>query len=334
MLTGAGNLPNDAVALLSGTVNFPPVVLASLPLSGLRMVRGDLIHPHVSGNKWYKLYATVQAVRQTAKPSYVFSFGGQWSNHLHALAAAGREFNFQVVGFVRGSPAQSLTLTLQDALAWGMQLAFVTRSDYRCRHDSAWRHAQATHWLASHGIDPVGATIRVLPEGGSDAQALPGLQLWAQQIRAAAGSMDTLIVPVGSGATLAGLRLGLSPECRVVGIPVVRDVKGITERINALLAGQATGPWELWEGYEGAGFGKLSAQMEKDILDLEAQWQVPLDPVYTGKLALAVLQRRKSGQLPGRDIVLLHTGGLQGRRGFNWPREREIIPAIRYPVPI
>jgi 1-aminocyclopropane-1-carboxylate deaminase len=283
----------------------------------------------LSGNKWYKLLTTLRELSQSSLPPQVFSFGGFWSNHLHALAFASHHLKFPATGFVRGHPNQALSNTLKDALTWGMTLEFLSREDYRRRYEPQWCLMQAQQSLRARGIMVETSEIRIVPEGGSDTAALEGLALWAGQIESISPQGGTLVLPVGSGGTLAGLRRALSPDWAVIGIPVVKEGESLEHRILSLMAGKSPGPWQLWRGFEGPGFGKLTPSLSEAILALEARCHVPLDPVYTGKMMLAVDAGFESGRLTG-PVWVLHTGGLQGRRGFGWPEYGEIQPTIGY----
>lgn len=160
----------------------PPLDVTPLPYENVAMIRGDRVHPSLSGNKWYKLLPVLRSIATCPVPPQVFSFGGFWSNHLHALAFASDQLGFSLTGFIRGHPDQAWSDTLRDAVGWGMTPIFLSREDYRRRHDPDWCLARARASLEVLGVAPREQTIRIIPEGGSDESALSGLALWAEQI--------------------------------------------------------------------------------------------------------------------------------------------------------
>lgn len=285
-------------------------------------VRGDRLGGMVSGNKWFKLQGYFSALESSPRKPWLVSPGGAWSNHLHALAAAGQQRGFPTLGIVRGERASVLSDTLEDAQAWGMRLHFVSRALYRQRHESGWLEARAREAFQTLDL-AIDSPVVEVPEGGSGPLAFEGLALWAGQMLAAFPKPDVVIVPVGSGGTLAGLCAALPPNCRVEGIACARD-NSLPGRIRGLLEAQGCGAkrhasWILLEGYEGPGFGRLDSMQEQAARTLEQEWALPLDPVYTAKLVLAFQQRWRAGVYRGQRVLLVHTGGLQGRRGFGWP---------------
>lgn len=303
-------------------------LLQSLPWQETSLWRGDRETPGGTGNKFWKLMAPLEQARRLSReaprPCQLVSFGGPWSNHLHALSAAARRHRLPLTVFVRGSPDQTETAMLRDLRRDGTQIRWLSRQDYRNRHDVAWREALAeAEGLASPRL--------IIPEGGSDRLALPGLRAWAERIVSVHGCPDLLVLPVGSGGTLAGLRAALPARCHLVGISAVRDAS-LPARIAELLPNTESGPWTLWDSHVGPGFGRLTPAMEKAIRALEHAWQVPLDPIYTGKMALAVQARFDELRAMANNprILLLHTGGLQGRRGMGWPAAETRPEQIRY----
>ncbi|ATG75266.1 1-aminocyclopropane-1-carboxylate deaminase [Zobellella denitrificans] len=268
----------------------------------LSIKRDDLLHPRLSGNKWRKLkYVLRQAL--TERATGLLSFGGAWSNHLHALAAAGRELGLPTVGIVRGEPASAANPTLSDAAAWGMALRFVSRQDYRRRQDP--------DWLATLAADYPGHYL--IPEGGSTGLALPGVaELW-RELPAA----DELILPVASGGTLAGLIEARPAGTRLTGYAVLKGAGWLAETIGDLCpAALADAGWRLRLEHHGGGYAKCPAEDRRRILELATALAVPLEPVYSGKAMLGLFRDIEAGCYPsGSSLIFLHTGGLQGARG-------------------
>lgn len=265
-------------------------------------IRGDRLHPIISGNKWFKLRAwLVQAHRQGAR--HLVSVGGPYSNHLHALAYAGHVLGFSTTAWVRGPEPKDWSPTLVDCQRWGMKLCFIDRDHYRQRDT-----ADFADW-ACRGLDrPL-----FVPEGGWSTEAINGSAAWWHL---AGSDLDALICPVGSGTTLAGLARSAPESTRVIGVPVYRDPDqyvSLTEKLAAV--GVTPDQYELWTGYAGRGFGRVNEAQSAFMAEFERRECIALDPVYTGKTFLALQQcLRDDPELRRQRIGILHTGGLQGRR--------------------
>lgn len=263
--------------------------------------RGDLLHPQLSGNKFFKLKYNLLYARAMGWPELA-SFGGAYSNHLHALAAAGQLFGFATHGWVRGESLAAANPTLTDARAWGMSLDFLSRSDYRLRQQPEFlarlRQQRPQAWL--------------IPEGGSNELALYGLAELAQSLPL----YDQLLTAVGSGATLAGLSCGLPASTRLLGISVIKGGEGLLPEIQRLQASYPTPPQakvELLCDWHQGGYGKVTQALRQLMLDWAPQ--LPLEPFYTAKVCLALQQLVSDGYFPrGSRLLVLHTGGLQGVR--------------------
>lgn len=298
--------------------------------AGVAIARGDLQAGLVSGNKWFKLQGHLKALEQNPD-AWVASPGGPWSNHLHALGAACHRLNRRFVAIVRGPEPDDLSPTLIDLKQWGAHLVFVSRQAFRQRYDNGWVEEMAIEALKAEGLWDE-APVFGIPEGGSSELAFEGLAAWSRQMVAAFPKPDVVVLPVGSGGTLAGLRKALPRSCRVEGILAVRDELSIRERVNRWLQSAEDGPWELISGHEGPGFGRLSAVQCERIPELEESLGCPLDPVYTGKMMLAFLQRWREGYYRDQRVLLVHTGGLQGRRSTGWPEHQEFPARFGYPI--
>lgn len=268
--------------------------------------RDDLIHPALSGNKWRKLKYNLEAAR-TRGLTRMLSFGGAWSNHLHALAWAGQRLGFATVGLVRGEPGAGLTPTLADCRAWGMELHFLSRADYRRRRDP--------EWLA--GLETRFAPCWLLPEGGSNALAVRGV---AELVAELDRPFDVIACATGSGATLAGLAAGCPDGARALGIAVLKQGEYLRGEVGRLLSDAGIpdrNNWRLLTGLHGGGYAKAGPELLRFCGEVEATTGVALEPVYTGKLFHGIGQLLAAGEFsPGTRLVLYHSGGLQGRRGF------------------
>lgn len=275
------------------------------------ILRLDRLHPYISGNKWYKLLPIIRRLERGERPR-ILSFGGGWSNHIHALAYLGKLFGVETIGVIRGSPDQPRSATLEDATAWGMKLHFLDRERYADKSEE-----RVIDQLVQQYGD-----VEILPEGGSGVNAVLGCQeIW--DLLAECGEWqkpDILACAVGTGGTLAGLIAGAPPGVRLLGVPVLKADLRMSRSIKELLvcAGvNDSGNWELdYDGHWG-GYARLPAELAAFATRFEQHQDVPLDPVYTLKLAATVHRRILDGTIVrGSRIILLHTGGLQGRRGM------------------
>ncbi|GMG88729.1 1-aminocyclopropane-1-carboxylate deaminase/D-cysteine desulfhydrase [Biformimicrobium ophioploci] len=256
--------------------------------------RDDLIDPVISGNKAYKLLFSLLEARASGQRKIV-SCGGAWSNHLHALAAAGKRFGFGTVGIVRGERPARLSAMLQDAERWGMQLQFVSRADYRQRYKP--------DFAASLGY----ADACWAPEGGDNDLGEQGVRFLGEVIKHTSPvSFDAVYCAAGTGATARGLAAAGLPVC---GVPVLK--------IPAEELQQGAQGLDWLEGMHCGGYGKCPRYLVEFQRDFELQAGIPMDPVYTAKLLYGVCQQIGYGSIKkGSNLLFLHSGGLQGSRGY------------------
>lgn len=269
--------------------------------SAVFTVRGDRLHPVVSGNKWFKLLPLLETARIRGVSTLV-SVGGPYSNHLHALAYAGHRWGFRTLGVVRGPEPEAWSRTLKDCVEWGMTLRFINRTDYADRHTEAFAERWRDEFPGAHFI----------AEGGWSNEAIQGSASWWQL---AGRDLDFLVCPVGSGTTLAGLIQSAPTRCRVIGVPVYRDPDDYADLHRKLTdLGIAREHYDLWTGHAGRGFGRSNDDERRFADRFEPENGYELDPVYTRKTFLALASRldREPALRRGR-IGVLHTGGLQGR---------------------
>ncbi len=292
----------------------PPLTVDSLILplfseKGLRvsLVRSDLIHPQISGNKWFKLKYNLEYALQNNYKSVV-SFGGAYSNHLHALAWAAKESGLASIGVVRGEVVSNPML--EDVVEWGMQLHFVDRENYRRKSDPEWLKEHQHLW----------GDALVVPEGGSNALAVKGVAELASMIEQVCPDMNYLLAPCGTGGTLAGLISGVAQGVKVEGYPVLKGGDFLTSDIADLLEAAQAEPkceWRLDLGAHYGGYGKANAEHRAFLADIEEKLGIPFDQVYTSKMLRRFLENVELNRYPvGSHIVLVHTGGLQGRRSL------------------
>jgi 1-aminocyclopropane-1-carboxylate deaminase len=264
--------------------------------------RDDLLHPVISGNKWRKLKYILDSVLSSGMDTIV-SMGGAYSNHLHALAYACQVLGLKSIGIIRGEQPSVLNSTLLDMQQWGMTLKFVSRSDYR--HYRQFKDLQALPGLAPGQY--------WLPEGGAQALALKGVAELVCEIEI---PYDTLCVPCGTGTTLAGI-IGAVPErVSVIGFSALKNAGTLMHDVESLLT-ESVSNWQINQDYHFGGFAKINAELNSFIDAFERATSIPLEPVYTGKMMYGLYDLIKKQYFqPGQRIILLHTGGLQGKRGF------------------
>jgi len=294
------------------------VLLPVLESRGIELwlFRIDLTHPYISGNKWFKLKYNLQAASENGYRS-VLSFGGAYSNHIHALAWAAQNAGINCIGVIRGEPEYADNPTLSDAQKWGMQLRFVNRHDYRLRREPEFLEGLKNSLPAE--MQPV----FIIPEGGSNALAVKGCREILSNRVIEKIKPDQIILPCGTGGTLSGVALSC-PAVKVLGIPVLKNAEFLYDDIRALInsVGEPDpGNWQLdMEGHFG-GYAKTSPELLDFMRTIEDQCGVLLDQVYTAKMLFRIMQLIEEGCIPsGSKLLALHTGGLQGRRSVYGPK--------------
>ncbi|MFJ4247167.1 1-aminocyclopropane-1-carboxylate deaminase/D-cysteine desulfhydrase [Pseudomonas sp. NPDC089741] len=275
------------------------------------ILRLDQIDPLISGNKWFKLSEHLKAA-EGAGAEGIISLGGAHSNHLHALAAAGKRLGFKTVGLLRGHAQE--TPTVQDLQAFGMQLHWLGYGGYRARNEPGfWEPWQAQY-----------PQLYAVPEGGGGLAGALGCAALKQQLDA---QLPTLgwsdyhgwWLACGTGTTLAGLVLAEAGAHPVFGALAVPEDHGVAPHIEAILqaAGLANAGYELIEASRG-GFARVDSALLAFIEQTEQASGVPLEPLYTGKALMALKEQIEAGRFAsGTRLIVIHTGGLQGRRGFS-----------------
>ena len=291
----------------------------------VQVKRDDLIHPIISGNKWRKLKYNLAHVKQHNNLRGVLSFGGSYSNHIHALAFACYQQKLPCVGVIRGEESYANNFTLTWARHWGMRLHFVDRKTYRRRHDEDYL-AQLQQEYADYFI---------VPEGGSNKLAIAGVSEVMTELTQQT-EFDTLMTPVGSGGTIAGL---ISGDCntnktqhKLLGIVVLKGANYLRYEVEKLLPNSTNHhSWQLFNDYHRGGYAKFSPLDAARILEFNQITGVNFEPVYSGKMVLALLDLLEQGYFTkGERIVLLHTGGMQGLGGMI---ERGILSSDKWSVP-
>ncbi|MFK7734200.1 MAG: 1-aminocyclopropane-1-carboxylate deaminase/D-cysteine desulfhydrase [Pseudomonadales bacterium] len=278
------------------------------------ILRLDSIDDFLGGNKWFKLMPWLELARQE-NTKCILSFGGPHSNHLHALAAAGKRYSFHSIAYVRGGDwlEQSLSPTLQDARDNGMQLEFIGKAEYARRYDPQWQAQLARKHAAL-----------VIPEGGHSKQVLPSVATIGEHVSecSQAGPYDWVAVACGTGTTLAGLACGLRSDTQLMGFSVLKDQGSVEQAVTTLLENQShCADWSVNNNYHFGGYAKINRDLVRFIDRFEECTGVPLDPVYTAKMMAGLIEEiRSAAQLDSgnapKSVLAIHTGGLQGRRAM------------------
>ena len=253
--------------------------------------RDDLIHPEIPGNKWRKLKYNVAAARDAGT---LLTFGGAYSNHLRATAAAGHYAGFATIGVVRGEEHLPLNPSLAYAASRGMRLAYLDRTSYRAK----------TSAVVIDQLHREFGDFYVLPEGGSNSAAVIGCAELPAEI---AEPFDVLVCAVGSGGTLAGVAAGLHPEQAAIGVPVLKaSLEDDVVALQQATYGERVGTWHLGCGYHFGGYAKRTAELDAFIDDFESRHGLRLDWVYEAKMMYALFDQVRRGVFTaGTTIVAL-----------------------------
>ncbi|OIN58530.1 1-aminocyclopropane-1-carboxylate deaminase/D-cysteine desulfhydrase [Arsenicibacter rosenii] len=263
----------------------------------LYLKRDDLIHPQVSGNKWRKLkYNLAEAQRQGH--TALLTFGGAFSNHLAATAAAGKLAGFRTIGIVRGDelrPDQNPTLRFCQSC--GMRLHFVGREAYRQKEDESF----------IDGLRAAYGDFYLIPEGGTNALAMRGTAEIIPEITAQLGyAPEAVMSAVGTGGTVTGMALAALPQTRVLGVLALKS--------TGAFAMPAPSAAELLYEYHFGGYARTTPVLLDFIRAVESRTGILFEQVYTGKMLYALYDLARKGFFPpDATVVAVHTGGLQGR---------------------
>ncbi|WP_327392877.1 pyridoxal-phosphate dependent enzyme [Streptomyces sp. NBC_01186] len=274
----------------------------SFARSGIRLLlkRDDLIHPALPGNKWRKLAPNLRAVA-ASEHRRLLTFGGAYSNHLRATAAAGRLLGLRTVGVVRGQELadRPLNASLAQCAADGMLLHFVSRADYRRRTDPEW-HREL--------LDRFGPCA-LIPEGGSNAAAVRGCVPLGEELR---GRTDIAAVACGTGGTLAGMAAGLSAGQRALGVAVLKGgfLPGEVRRLQAETFGEPRGDWLMEERFHGGGYARTGTELAAFARDFSGRHGLPpLEHIYVAKLLYALTRLAEEGTFTsGSTVTAVVTG--------------------------
>lgn len=232
-------------------------------------------HPFISGNKWWKLKYNLERAKQEGHHTLV-TFGGAYSNHIYATAAAAKEKGFKSIGIIRGEEVSNPTLDF--ARSQGMDLKFISREEYRRKDEMKFHDAY------------------VIPEGGTNQYAIEGCAEWGRKLLKT--DFDQLYVPIGTGGTIEGLIKGIEGEREVIGVPVLK--------------GYEFTKFRTLNDYHFGGYAKVTKELLEFCNSMKEKYDVVVEPTYTGKLFYAVFDQIKKGLIKDRvKLLIIHTGGLQ-----------------------
>jgi 1-aminocyclopropane-1-carboxylate deaminase len=280
----------------------------------LEIKREDLLHPFVSGNKFRKLkYNIVQA--KAENHSVLLTFGGAFSNHIAAVAYAGKEQGFETIGVIRGDELRdkiSENPTLSLAQECGMRFEFVTREAYRHKTETAFIEQLKAQF----------GSFYLVPEGGTNDLAVKGCEEILTELDA---DFNFVCSAVGTGGTISGLINSALPHQKVLGFPALKgdflqdEIRNFVQNKN----------WELQTDYHFGGYGKVTTEFIEWMNWFYAQTGIPLDPIYTGKMVFGVMDLIQRNYFPPNSkILMIHTGGLQGIAGMNAKLRNQNKPII------
>ncbi|CAD0002003.1 1-aminocyclopropane-1-carboxylate deaminase/D-cysteine desulfhydrase [Flavobacterium salmonis] len=284
----------------------------------LTIKREDLIHPFVSGNKFRKLkYNLLQA--KAENKDTLLTFGGAFSNHIAAVAYAGKEQGFKTIGIIRGDELLDKieeNPTLKFAQENGMQFEFVSRENYRLKNEESY----------IKNLKEKFGDFYLVPEGGTNVLAVKG----CEEILTDEDSVFNYVCcAVGTGGTISGLINNALPNQQILGFPALKgnflndEIRIFAQKDN----------WNLISDYHFGGYGKVNLELIEFINSFFEENKVPLDPIYTGKMVFGVIDLIHKNYFSAHSkILLIHTGGLQGIAGMNIKLKQKKLPILKIDV--
>lgn len=280
----------------------------------LDILREDKIHPFISGNKYRKLKFNVFEAKKLKK-NRLLTFGGAYSNHIAAVASAGRLNNFETIGVIRGEELATSAKnnpTLSFALSKGMKLHFISREKYKKKEDS----------LFIKDLKQRFGDFYLLPEGGTNKLAVKGCE---EILSSIPYNYDYVCVSVGTGGTVAGIIKASRANQKILGFSALNgtfqssEIEKYTEKDN----------YRILDTYNFGGYAKIDTQLVRFINNFKEKTNIPLDPIYTGKMMFGIYDLISRDYFtPNSRILAVHTGGLQGIEGMNQRLQKKGLPQI------
>jgi len=277
-------------------------ILSFSPSQKVDLLRLDLLHPIVSGNKFYKLRFYIKAAIENGV-SKVASFGGPYSNHIVALAFTAKEAGLKSIGYIRTNADEPTTPSLAEAKHYGMELVYLGRTDFQSKKASILETSDAksdTYFIDEGGYGSIGAkgAATIFTENDT-------------------AHYDYIVCAVGTGTMLAGCINAASPNQKIIGIPVLKNEGSIESEINGLLLDKNNQPYTLLHQFHQGGYAKTNPTMIDFMNRLWDTEKIPTDIVYTSKLLFGVEQLIQENYFEKEaSILVVHSGGLQGNRSL------------------
>ena len=284
----------------------------------LSIKREDLIHEFVSGNKFRKLkYNIIQAKKENQNT--ILTFGGAFSNHIAAVAYAGKIHNIKTIGIIRGEELEikiNSNPTLSFAQQNGMQLKFISRTSYKLK----------TNLDFLNQLESEFGNFYLLPEGGTNNLAVKGCE---EILTKHDSEFDYICCCVGTGGTIAGIINSALPHQKIIGFSAMKG-----DFLNDEIRKFATNKnWKLIDWYDFGGYGKVNTNLITFINQFYLDYGIPLDPVYTGKMAFGIMDLIQKNYFPEHSkILMIHSGGLQGIKGMNLKLTKKKLLTIDFNV--
>ena len=271
------------------------------------MLRIDKVHEYVSGNKWYKLKYNLLKAKEEGYTT-LLTFGGAFSNHIHATAVAAKEAGFKSIGIIRGEETLPLNPTLRLASYMGMELYYVSREQYKLKTEPEFINELNEKFGAFY----------LVPEGGTNSLAIRGAEeiLTDKLVQ----SYDYIISAVGTGGTLTGLISKADGKAEVIGVSALKGdfLTSEVKKWLQLIKNKHLTNWHISTNYHFGGYAKHRRELIAFINNFKIENGIPLDPIYTGKMMYGIMDMIANRKLKENSKVLaIHTGGLQGIEGFN-----------------
>ncbi len=278
--------------------------------------REDQIHHFISGNKYRKLKYNLKVAKELGY-STILTFGGAFSNHIAAVAAAGYLQGFKTIGIIRGEELRDKTQhndTLTFAKSQGMQLSFVSREAYRAKTSKVFIDALKQQF----------GKFYLIPEGGTNTLAVKGCE---EILSLKDQNFDFVCCPVGTGGTIAGLINASKTHQKILGFSALKN-NVLTSNISKFVT---QSNWSLINDFHFGGYAKVNQELIAFLNAFNVEYNIPLDPIYTGKMMFGIFEMIKKGLFfKNAKVLAIHTGGLQGIAGINSKLKKKGLPLITY----
>jgi len=264
------------------------------------MRRLDLINSPISGNKYFKLKYNISKALEE-KNDTIVTFGGAYSNHILATSIISKEVNIKCIGYIRGEKTLPLNPTLNDAINNGMQIRYISRKEYKRINNEDYLNFLKQKHKNSY----------IIPEGGTNKLAVKGAEL----IINSDDNFQFICCPIGTGGTISGIINSSSKNQQIIGFSSIKGVNKIIDDIDSFTN---KNNWKINDDYSLGGYAKVSSKLINFIYDFYEDKNIALDAVYTGKMMMGIIDLILNDNFPkGSNILVIHTGGIQGNRGIN-----------------